>query len=112
MAKVAAVLLVLAGLLLGAAGAAGPPTLQKPLIQTGPGSDGTLPGWAQQVGRMLPLTHGIAAAREVVAGSTLADVAGLVVTEAVIGIAYATLAYGLFRWFEVQGRRNAALDAF
>ena len=52
------------------------------------------------------------AAREVVAGSTLADVAGLVATEGLIGIAYATLAYGLFRWFEVQGRRKAALDAF
>ena len=71
-----------------------------------------LPGWAQQIGRMLPLTHGIEAAREVVAGSTLGDVAGLVATEALIGVAYATLAYGLFRWFEVQGRRNAALDAF
>ena len=71
-----------------------------------------LPGWAQQIGRMLPLTHGIEAAREVVAGSTLDDVAGLVATEALIGVAYATLAFGLFRWFEVQGRRNAALDAF
>ena len=71
-----------------------------------------LPGWAQQVGKMLPLTHGIAAAREVVAGSTLGDVAGLVATEALIGIAYGTLAFGLFRWFEVQGRRKAALDAF
>jgi ABC-2 type transport system permease protein len=71
-----------------------------------------LPGWAERIGRMLPLTHGIEAAREVVAGATLADVSGLVWTEAVVGVAYAALAYGLFRFFELQGRRNAALDAF
>jgi hypothetical protein len=47
-AKVAAVAVVLAGILLGAAVAAGPPTLEPPLIQTGPGSDGSLPGWTQQ----------------------------------------------------------------
>ena len=49
-AKAAAVLVVLAGMLLGAAGAAGPPTLERPLIQTGAGSDGSLPGWTQQAG--------------------------------------------------------------
>ncbi|HKO75106.1 MAG TPA: HYR domain-containing protein [Gaiellaceae bacterium] len=50
-AKVAAVPIVLAGMLLGGAGAAGPPTLEKPLIQTGPGSvSGSLPGWTQQAG--------------------------------------------------------------
>lgn len=73
---------------------------------------GELPGWAQAVGRMLPLTHGIEAARDVVGGAELAEVSGLVATEALIGVAYAALAFGLFRWFELQGRRNAALDAF
>jgi len=71
-----------------------------------------LPGWAERIGRMLPLTHGIEAAREVVAGATLAEVGGLVGTEALVGLAYAALAYGLFRWFEREGRRSAALDAF
>ena len=41
------------------------------------------------VGRCLPLTHGIAAAREVAAGASLGDVSGLVWTEAAIGVAYA-----------------------
>ncbi|MGE5688921.1 MAG: ABC transporter permease [Pseudomonadota bacterium] len=71
-----------------------------------------LPGWAQQVGRMLPLTHGIAAAREVVSGASLADVAGLVWREALVGVCYAALAFGLFRWFELQGRRSAALETY
>jgi hypothetical protein len=49
-AKVAAVPIVLAGMLLGAAGAAGPPNLERPAIQAGPGTDGSLPGWTQQAG--------------------------------------------------------------
>ena len=46
------------------------------------------------IGRCLPLTHGIAAAREVAAGASFGDVSGLVWTEAGIGLAYAT---GRFR---------------
>jgi HYR domain-containing protein len=49
-AKVAAVPIVLAGMLLGAAGAAGPPNLETPAIQAGPGTDGSLPGWTQEKG--------------------------------------------------------------
>jgi HYR domain len=49
-AKVTAGVIVLAGMLLGAAGAAGPPTLETPLIQTGPGTNGSLPGWTSQTG--------------------------------------------------------------
>ena len=41
-----------------------------------------LPGWMSAIGRCLPLTHGIAAAREVAAGASLGDVSGLVWTEA------------------------------
>src|SRR6202008_301138 len=44
-----------------------------------------LPGWMSFFGRCLPLTHGIAAARAVAAGSPLADVAGLIWTE--LGVA-------------------------
>ena len=46
-----------------------------------------LPGWMAAIGRCLPLTHGIAAAREVAAGASLGDVAGLVWTELGIGAA-------------------------
>jgi ABC-2 type transport system permease protein len=71
-----------------------------------------LPEWMEAVGRVLPLTHGIGAAREIVAGATLGDVGGLVATEALIAAVYAVAAYGLFRVFEAEGRRRASLETF
>jgi ABC-2 type transport system permease protein len=71
-----------------------------------------LPGWLGAIGRCLPLTHGIEAAREVAAGEPLADVTGLVLTEALIGLAYASAAYVLFRFFEAEGRRRGSLETF
>jgi ABC-2 type transport system permease protein len=71
-----------------------------------------LPGWMQAIGSVVPLTHGIEAARDVVAGEPLSDVVGLVALEALIGLVYATVAYGLFRFFEAEGRRRASLETF
>ena len=71
-----------------------------------------LPGWLAAIGRCLPLTHGIEAARELAAGAALGDVSGLLWTEALIGFAYATAAYLLFRLFELEGRRRASLETF
>jgi ABC-2 type transport system permease protein len=71
-----------------------------------------LPGWLSQIGRLLPLTHGIAAAREVAAGDALGSVAGLVWTELGIGAAWATAAFALVRWFELEGRRSASLERY
>jgi ABC-2 type transport system permease protein len=71
-----------------------------------------LPGWMQAIGTVMPLTHGIEAAREVVAGEPPSDVVGLVAAEALIGIVYAAFAYGLFRLFESEGRRRASLETF
>ena len=70
-----------------------------------------LPGWLEAVGRIMPMTHGIEAAREVAAGAPLGDVSGLVWTEAAVGAVYATVAFGVFRFFEALGRRHAALEA-
>ena len=69
-----------------------------------------LPGWMQAIGRVLPLTHGIDAARQVAQGASLGDVSGLVWTEAGIGVFYAMSAYGLLRFFEIDGRRRASLE--
>ena len=69
-----------------------------------------LPGWLEAIGTCLPLTHGIEAARGIASGASLGDVAGLLRTEALIGLAYAAAAYGLFRLFEVEGRRRASLE--
>jgi ABC-2 type transport system permease protein len=71
-----------------------------------------LPGWMQAIGEVVPLTHGIEAARDVVAGEAFSDVAGLVAAEVLIGAAYAAAAYGLFRFFEAEGRRRASLETF
>ena len=69
-----------------------------------------LPTWMQDVAKCLPLTHGIAAAREVAAGASLSSVASLVWTELGIGVAYAAGAFLLFRMLEADGRRRATLE--
>jgi ABC-2 type transport system permease protein len=71
----------------------------------------TLPGWMQTVGRSLPLTHGIEAAREIADGASLADVSNLVWTELGIGACYAAGAFLLFKLFEVEGRRRASFES-
>ena len=71
---------------------------------------GELPSWMEAVGRSLPLTHGIEAARKVAAGASLGDVGGLVGTELAIGAGYAAAAYYVFRYFEAASRRRAALE--
>ena len=71
-----------------------------------------LPGWMSAVGRLLPLTHGIAAAREVAAGASLEHVGGLVATEALVAAAYAAAGLVLFRYFEAASRRSAVLDVY
>lgn len=71
-----------------------------------------LPGWMSAIGRCLPLTHGIAAARQVAAGANLGDVSGLVATEAGIAVVYAAAAYLFFRVLERESRRSAVLDAY
>ena len=70
----------------------------------------SLPGWMQAVGEALPLTHGIKAGREVAAGASFADVRGLLATEIGLGLLYSALAFGLFRFFEYDGRRHATLE--
>jgi len=70
----------------------------------------SLPDWMQTVASGLPLTHGIEAAREIAAGTPFSDVSDLVTTEALIGLVYAMLAYGLLRFFEADSRRRATLE--
>jgi ABC-2 type transport system permease protein len=70
----------------------------------------SLPGWMEAVSRVLPLTHGIEAARAVADGASLAEVDHLVWTELGIGAVYAALGYTLFRVFEFEGRRRASFE--
>ena len=72
-----------------------------------------LPGWMSAVGRCLPLTHGIAAAREVAGGASLCERrrprAG---PRRGIAVAYAVAGFALFRILERESRRSAVLDAY
>src|SRR3712207_392409 len=72
----------------------------------------TLPGWLEAIGRAIPLTHGIEAAREIVGGASLGDVAGLVGRELGIGAAYTAFAFVLFRYFERESRLRASLETY
>jgi ABC-2 type transport system permease protein len=71
-----------------------------------------LPGWLSTIGRCLPLTHGIVAARRIADGSGLSSVSGLVLTELGIAAAWAAAGYLLFRFLEDASRRRAVLDTF
>jgi ABC-2 type transport system permease protein len=72
----------------------------------------TMPGWMQAISQVLPLTRGIAAARQVIAGDSLAQVAPLLVGEVLLGGLYILVGYSLFRWFEYQGKRRGTLWGF
>jgi ABC-2 type transport system permease protein len=72
----------------------------------------TLPGWMSAISRILPLTHGIEAARKVAAGATLGDTAGLIGTELLVASCYALAGLLLFRVLERESRRSAVLDAY
>ncbi|MGI5180863.1 ABC transporter ATP-binding protein/permease [Dactylosporangium sp. CA-152071] len=69
-----------------------------------------LPDWMAAVAAWLPLTHGIAAAREVAAGAGLASVRDDVLAEAGLGVLYVVVGLALLAWFERESRRKATLD--
>lgn len=69
-----------------------------------------LPQWMQAISWALPLTRGIAAARAVIAGSALGEVAPLLWGEIGLGAVYIFLGYSLFRWFEYQAKVRGTLE--
>jgi ABC-2 type transport system permease protein len=71
-----------------------------------------LPASMRAVSQALPLTRGIAAAREIVAGAGIPQVRGYLLGELGIGLMYATAGYLLFRWFELQAKRRGTLEDF
>jgi ABC-2 type transport system permease protein len=71
-----------------------------------------LPQWMQYISWSLPLTRGIAAARLIVDGASLAAVAPLLVGEFLIGVGYLVAGYVLFRIFEIEAKRRGTLEAF
>ncbi|HEX6871416.1 MAG TPA: ABC transporter permease, partial [Micromonosporaceae bacterium] len=70
----------------------------------------SLPAWMTATAQWLPLTHGIAAAREVAAGANLSDVGAGLAAEAGLGALYLGIGLALLAWFERESRRFATLD--
>jgi ABC-2 type transport system permease protein len=70
----------------------------------------TLPAWMQAVSHVLPLSHGIEAARGIASGVPFADVLWLLRDELVIGVVYAVIGMALLLFFERESRRHATLE--
>lgn len=71
-----------------------------------------LPPWMGAVAAWLPLSHGIAAAREVAGGTPLSGVSSALLAEAGVGLLYAGLGLVLLAWFEHEARRRATLETY
>jgi ABC-2 type transport system permease protein len=69
-----------------------------------------MPGWMEAIGRSIPLTHGIEAARELANGATVGDVLGLLATELAIGVVYTVAGYQLLRFMEHSSRKRASIQ--
>ena len=69
-----------------------------------------LPQWIQTLSSVIPVTHGIEAARELAAGATLGDVADLLAAELAIGAVLLLVGIAMLRIFEWEGRRSATLE--
>ncbi len=69
-----------------------------------------LPSWMGSVAAWLPLTHGIAAAREVAAGASLVSIRTDLLVEAGLGALYIGIGLAMLAWFEREARRRATLE--
>jgi ABC-2 type transport system permease protein len=69
-----------------------------------------LPGWMQAISNVIPLTHGIEAARILADGGSLASIDHLLADELLIGLVYGLAGYSLIRFFEWQSRVHATLE--
>ena len=56
------------------------------------------------------MTHAVEAGREVVAGASFGEVAGLLAQELAIGAAFLVVGLALLRWYEHVARRQATLE--
>jgi ABC-2 type transport system permease protein len=71
-----------------------------------------LPAALQTISNGIPITHGIAAARAIGAGGSLASAGHLLLVEALVGLCYFAVGLVMLRALEYSGRRSAALEAF
>lgn len=67
------------------------------------------PGWVQGVAQVLPVTHGLAAVRGVVAAAPLQEVARNAALELAVGVGWMTVALLSFRQLAESGRRDGSI---
>lgn len=70
-----------------------------------------LPEGIQFISYLIPLTYGVAAGRQVIAGSNLIDVSTLAGQMLIVGLFSFVLGYVFFRLFENTARRTGRLEA-
>jgi ABC-2 type transport system permease protein len=68
------------------------------------------PGFIQEFARLLPITNGLMAVRDVFGGDSLSAVWRSILRESATALVYYFLAYIGFRWFENKVRVNGTLD--
>lgn len=69
-----------------------------------------LPHWMAVSSNYLPLTHGIAAARQLADGGHFRAVSGEIGMELLVGVVYMVAGFVLLQVFERESRRRATLD--
>ena len=69
-----------------------------------------LPVGLRELGGLLPITHGLEAARAAFDGASLSGVSGDLLLEAAVGAGYAVVGYALFRVSEGYARRTGAYE--
>jgi ABC-2 type transport system permease protein len=69
-----------------------------------------LPGWMHAISNVLPLTHGIQAARALADGASLGDTSGTLAVEALVGAVYAVGGYAFLRVLERRSRVYGTLE--
>lgn len=70
----------------------------------------SLPEWIQPVSYALPMTRGILAARQALAGAGWGEVSGLLAGEIAIGVVYIAIGYWMFRLLERKSIVSGVLD--
>ncbi|MFA5309515.1 MAG: ABC transporter permease [Dehalococcoidales bacterium] len=69
-----------------------------------------LPGFLQEIAKLLPITNGLAAFRAAFTGAPLAEVSGNILREFITGLVYYAAAYFAFVFFEKAVKRSGTLE--
>jgi ABC-2 type transport system permease protein len=68
------------------------------------------PAWLHGLAQVLPMTHGLEAVRDLLAGGSIAGAGAEVLVEAAVGGLWLAAAYLVIRWFCEGGRRNGSIE--